>query len=177
MSGYIVLDRDGVINEDSDTYIKSPGEWQPIPGSPEAIAHLHRRGLQVVILTNQSGLARGLFDLATLDAIHDKLLRVVRQAGGDITDIFFCPHGPEDDCACRKPRPGLFHQFARRHPVRLDTLHAIGDAYRDLEAAWAVSASPVLVKTGKGTQTLQNHPHLRLPVYANLHEAVLALYP
>jgi len=177
MSSYIVLDRDGVINEDSDDYIKSPDEWCPIPGSPEAIAHLNRRGFQVVVLTNQSGVARGLFDLATLAAIHDKMFRVVRQVGGDIADIFFCPHGPQDDCTCRKPRPGLFHQFARRHPVHFDAVHAIGDSYRDLEAAWAVEARPVLVRTGKGSRTLQNHPHLSIPVYANLHEAVLTLYP
>ncbi len=177
MSSFIVLDRDGVINEDSDTYIKSPDEWVPIPGSVEAIARLNQRGVQVAVLTNQSGVARGLFSQATLDAIHAKMLAAVRQAGGDIAAIFFCPHGPDDRCDCRKPQPGLFYQLARYYPVRLDSIHAVGDSHRDLEAAWAVGASPILVKTGKGLRTLENHPDLAIPIHADLHAAVLSLYP
>jgi D-glycero-D-manno-heptose 1,7-bisphosphate phosphatase len=177
MDKFIVLDRDGVINEDSDDFIKSPAEWMPIQGSLEAIAHLHQRGVRVVVLTNQSGIARGLFDQPTLDAIHDKMRAAVRHAGGEITDIFFCPHGPDDGCVCRKPLPGLFHQLALRQHIAVDTVYAVGDSYRDLEAAWAVQAKPVLVKTGKGQKTLKAHPDLLIPVYAHLHEAVLDLYP
>ncbi len=176
MSAFILLDRDGVINEDSDAFIKSPDEWQPIPGSLEALAWLNQRGVQVVILTNQSGIARGLFDLETLERIHTKMRTAVEGLGGQISDIFFCPHGPDDGCTCRKPRPGLFQQFAERYQVSLDALPAVGDSYRDLQAAWAVKASPVLVKTGKGLKTLEHHPDLDLPVYANLYEAVRHLY-
>lgn len=176
MSGFILLDRDGVINEDSDDYIKSPDEWRPIPGSLEALAWLHQRGIQVVVLTNQSGIARGLFDLETLERIHAKMRAAVEQSGGYISDIFFCPHGPDEHCSCRKPKPGLFQQFADRYRIDLDELPAVGDSYRDLQAAWAVKARPVLVKTGKGLRTLENHPEPGTPVYSNLYEAVRHLY-
>jgi D-glycero-D-manno-heptose 1,7-bisphosphate phosphatase len=151
----IILDRDGVINYDSDDYIKSPEEWKPIPGSIEAIGRLAREGYHVVIATNQSGIARGLFDFNTLSKIHNKLLEAVRAAGGEIEGIFFCPHGPDDGCRCRKPLPGLLEEIADRLKVNLQGVYAVGDAERDVLAARAVAARPVLVRTGKGEATLK----------------------
>ncbi|BBL74862.1 D-glycero-beta-D-manno-heptose 1,7-bisphosphate 7-phosphatase [Methylomagnum ishizawai] len=168
---FIILDRDGVINEDSDAYIKSPEEWIPIPGSLEAIALLSRKGFRLVVLTNQSGLARGLFDAAALDRIHAKMLAAIAQAGGRLEAIFHCPHGPEDGCACRKPKPGLFRAFAERYGVDLHQVPAVGDSYRDLEAAWAVGATPILLETGKGQRTLARHPDLDIPIFPNLYAA------
>lgn len=168
---FIILDRDGVINEDSDAYIKSPEEWIPIPGSLEAIALLTQKGHRIVVLTNQSGLARGLFDAATLERIHIKMHAVIARAGGRIEAIFHCPHGPEDACECRKPKPGLFHAFAQRYGVELTNIPAVGDSYRDLEAAWAVGAQPILLETGKGSRTLARHPDLDVPIFSNLYEA------
>lgn len=172
----IILDRDGVINEDSDDYIKSPEEWQPIPGSLEAIARLHRAGWHVVVTTNQSGIARGLFDLDTLMRIHKKMHRAVRDTGGQIDAVFFCPHGPDDDCACRKPKPGLYHDIARRLRIDLKGVPAIGDSLRDLQAARAAGARPLLVRTGKGPQTLV-HPELDVdvPVFNDLASAADAV--
>lgn len=151
----IVLDRDGVINHDSDAYIKSPDEWRPLPGSPEAIARLCKAGFRVVVATNQSGVARGLFDLATLAAIHDKMHAAVAQAGGRIDAIFFCPHGPDAGCQCRKPRPGLFHEALERFGVPGSEVWAVGDQARDLQAAAEAGCRPVLVLTGKGQVTMQ----------------------
>ena len=149
----VVLDRDGTINHDSDQYIKSPAEWQPIKGSLEAIARLTQAGWRVVVATNQSGLARGLFDMATLNAIHDAMHRAVQQAGGRIDAIFFCPHAADSNCECRKPRPGLLREIASRLDVELDGVPMIGDSLRDLEAAAAAGAKPYLVLTGKGKKT------------------------
>jgi D-glycero-D-manno-heptose 1,7-bisphosphate phosphatase len=168
---YVILDRDGVINEDSDAYIKSSDEWRPIPGSLDAIALLTRHGYKVVVVTNQSGIARGLFTQATLDAIHDKMRRLTERAGGRIEDIFFCPHAPQDACSCRKPQTGLFLAFARKHAVELNGVPAVGDSLRDVEAALAVGAKPILVKTGKGARTLAKNAHLDIPIFADLHEA------
>jgi D-glycero-D-manno-heptose 1,7-bisphosphate phosphatase len=150
----IILDRDGVINHDSDQFIKSPDEWKPIPGSLEAIARLTREGWRVVVATNQSGLARGLFEMATLNAIHAKMHKAVTQAGGRIEAVFYCPHSADMDCACRKPRSGLFDEIAARYGCVLSDVPAVGDSLRDLEAAVAVGAIPVLVRTGKGKRTL-----------------------
>src|SRR5438552_3799866 len=122
----IILDRDGVINHDSDAYIKSPEEWTPIPGSVEAIARLHREGYHVIVVTNQSGVARGLFDLNVLSKIHNKMLEAVRAAGGQIEAIFFCPHGPDDGCACRKPLPGMFEEIMERMKSNLRGVYAVG---------------------------------------------------
>lgn len=169
---WVLLDRDGVINEDSDGYIKSPDEWIPIPGSLEAMALLARNGYRVAILTNQSGLARGLFDLVMLEQIHGKMQTLLTQVGGHIDDIFVCPHGPEDGCHCRKPKPGLFEQFSRKYGVDLNQVPAIGDSLRDLQAADAAGATPILVETGKGAKTLQQNPQLDYPSFANLNEAV-----
>lgn len=172
----IILDRDGVINEDSDDYIKSPEEWQPIPGSLEAIARLHRAGWHVVVATNQSGIARDLFDLDTLMRIHKKMHRAVRDTGGLIDAVFFCPHGPDDDCACRKPKPGLYNDIARRLRIDLKGVPAIGDSLRDLQAAHAAGARPLLVRTGKGPQTLV-HPEfdVDVPVFNDLASAADAV--
>jgi D-glycero-D-manno-heptose 1,7-bisphosphate phosphatase len=149
----VILDRDGTINHDSDQYIKSPEEWRPIKGSLEAIARLTQADYRVVVATNQSGLARGLFDTRTLFAIHDTLLRALAQVGGRIDAFFFCPHKAEDRCACRKPQPGMLLEVARRFNAALDDVYMVGDAQRDLEAAAAAGAKPVLVLTGKGMET------------------------
>lgn len=149
----VVLDRDGTINHDSDQYIKSPEEWRPIKGSLEAIARLTQAGYRVVVATNQSGIARGLFDTATLNAIHDTMQRAVHRAGGRIDAIFFCPHADESGCECRKPRPGMLLEIGRRMNAPLAGVPMVGDALRDLQAAAAVGARPVLVLTGKGRKT------------------------
>lgn len=168
---WVILDRDGVINEDSDAYIKSPKEWIPIPGSLEAIAELNRNGFRVAVLTNQAGVARGLFDLATLERIHDKMLSAVKEAGGHIDTVLFCPHGPEDGCDCRKPSPGLFHRFAHEFQVELRDVPVVGDSLRDMQAAASVGAEPILVETGKGKRTLRRNPNLDVQTFVNLHEA------
>ena len=149
----VVLDRDGTINHDSDQYIKSPAEWKPIKGSLEAIARLTQSGHRVVVATNQSGIARGLFDMTTLNAIHDAMHRAVHQAGGRIDAIFFCPHAGDANCECRKPRPGMLLEIGRRMNAPLEGVPVVGDALRDLQAAAAVGARPVLVLTGKGRKT------------------------
>lgn len=172
----IVLDRDGVINEDSDDYIKSPEEFIPLPGSLEAMARLSQAGWTVVIATNQSGIARGYYDLQTLQAIHDKLLRLLAEKGGRVEGIFFCPHGPDDDCDCRKPRPGLMRQIGEALQVPLREVPVVGDSLRDLQAARAVGARPILVRTGKGRRTLANPAGLEgIPVYGDLAAVVDAL--
>jgi D-glycero-D-manno-heptose 1,7-bisphosphate phosphatase len=149
----VVLDRDGTINVDSDQYIKSPAEWKPIKGSLEAIARLTQAGWHVVVATNQSGIGRGLFDMATLNAIHDSMHRTVHQAGGRIDAVFFCPHADASNCECRKPKPGMLLEIAKRMNVELDGVPMVGDSLRDLQAAAAAGAKPVLVLTGKGRKT------------------------
>ena len=165
----IILDRDGVINRDSDDYIKSPDEWLPIPGSLEAIARLNRAGYTVVVATNQSGIGRGYFDLATLQQIHEKMERELARLGGAIDAVFFCPHTPDDHCDCRKPKPGLLWEIAKKYDCDLAGVMAVGDSLRDIEAAQAVGAKPVLVRTGKGAAVAKND---KLPagveVYADL---------
>ena len=149
----VILDRDGVINADSDAYIKSPGEWHPLPGSLEAIRDLCNAGFDVVVATNQSGIGRGLFDAETLAAIHRRMRDEVQAAGGRLAGIYFCPHHPDDGCECRKPSPGLLHQISRDFARSLHGVPVIGDSARDLEAAEAVGARPMLVRTGKGAGT------------------------
>jgi D-glycero-D-manno-heptose 1,7-bisphosphate phosphatase len=149
----VILDRDGTINEDSDQYIKSPEEFHPIAGSLEAIARLTQAGYRVAVATNQSGIARGLFDTATLVAMHAKLQRLAAQAGGRIDAFFFCPHAADFACECRKPKPGMLVEVARRFNVSLKDVYMVGDARRDVEAALAAGAKPVLVLTGKGAKT------------------------
>lgn len=149
----VILDRDGVINYDSKQFIKSPAEWRPIPGSLEALAKLTEAGYRVVVATNQSGVGRGLFDMDTLNAIHDKMHRAVLAAGGRIDAIFYCPHPIEAGCHCRKPAIGMFERIAGCFNIDLPGTPAVGDSLRDLQAATAVGALPLLVMTGKGTQT------------------------
>ena len=149
----VILDRDGVINYDSKQFIRSPAEWRPIPGSLEAIARLNQAGYHVVVATNQSGLGRGLFDMDTLNGIHEKMHRTVLGVGGRIDAIFYCPHTVESDCLCRKPKSGMFERIAKCFNIDLPGTPAVGDSLRDLQAAAAVGAIPLLVLTGKGTQT------------------------
>lgn len=149
----IILDRDGVINQDSDQFIKSPDEWKPLPGSLEAIARLTQAGYRVVVATNQSGIGRGLFDMPTLNAIHDKMHKACAQAGGRIDAVFFCPHAAEADCKCRKPRSGMIEEIAERFGADLSGVPSVGDSLRDLEASALLGAQPVLVLTGKGRKT------------------------
>ena len=169
----VILDRDGVINHDSDQFIKSPDEWRPITGSLEAIARLNQAGYRVVVATNQSGIGRGLFDMDTLNAIHERMHRAVGQVGGRIDAIFFCPHTASDHCTCRKPKPGLLYAIAERYNLDLTGVPAIGDSMRDLQAAQAVGAEPILVLTGKGRKTRDSIDlPIETPVFANLAAAV-----
>ncbi|MEW6131725.1 MAG: D-glycero-beta-D-manno-heptose 1,7-bisphosphate 7-phosphatase [Pseudomonadota bacterium] len=149
----IILDRDGVINFDSDQFIKSPDEWKPIPGSLEAVARLNQNGYRVVVASNQSGIGRGLFDMAALNAIHAKMHKSLAQFGGRIDAVFYCPHPADSQCNCRKPKTGLFEQIAERFHADLSGVPAIGDSLRDLQAAAEVGCQPVLVETGKGKKT------------------------
>ncbi len=150
----VILDRDGVINYDSAQFIKSPDEWKPIPGSLEAIAALNQAGYRVALATNQSGISRGLFDMATLNAMHDKMHRALAQVGGRIDALFYCPHSAEDHCDCRKPKPGMIEEIARRFGSDLDGVPSVGDSLRDLQASTPLGALPILVRTGKGEATL-----------------------
>ncbi|QXH43637.1 MULTISPECIES: D-glycero-beta-D-manno-heptose 1,7-bisphosphate 7-phosphatase [Pseudomonas] len=150
----LILDRDGVINHDSDAYIKSVAEWIPLPGSIEAIAQLSKAGWTVAVATNQSGIARGYYDLATLDAMHARLRELVAQQGGEVGLIVYCPHGPDEGCDCRKPKPGMLRTIAEHYGTGLNGLWFVGDSLSDLEAAKAVDCQPILVKTGKGEKTL-----------------------
>jgi D-glycero-D-manno-heptose 1,7-bisphosphate phosphatase len=149
-----ILDRDGVINYDSDDFIKKPDEWIALPGSLEAIARLSRANWRVVIASNQSGIARGLFSMGMLNAIHAKLRRELAGLGGNIDAIFVCPHGPDGHCTCRKPGPGMFLDIARRYDIDLKNVPAVGDSLRDLQAAAATGCAPWLVLTGKGRHAL-----------------------
>jgi len=171
MKKIIILDRDGVINYDSDDFIKSADEWQPLPGSLEAIAKLNHAGYQVFVASNQSGIARGLFTLNELNQIHNKLHKQLAQVNAKIEAIFFCPHGPKDNCLCRKPLPGLFHQIANYVGTTLTDVVAIGDSLRDLQAAKAVAAKPILVLTGKGKRTV-NQLVDEVAIYDDLAAAV-----
>lgn len=156
-SGFIILDRDGVINHDSPLYVKSPDEWQPIESSLDAIALLVKNNFKVVVATNQSGLARGYFSEQDLADIHQKMQQLVSARGGHISNVFYCPHGPDDGCDCRKPKPGLLHQIESHYKLALPSTPFVGDSLRDLDAARAAGCQPVLVKTGNGLKTLNEH--------------------
>ncbi len=172
----VILDRDGVINFDSDQFIKNPREWNPIPGSLEAIAQLNQAGFRVVVATNQSGVGRGLFDMSTLNTIHAKMHKLVGLAGGRIDAVFLCPHAADSRCNCRKPKAGLFLDIAERFHVELPSVYAVGDALRDIQAAVSVGARPILVKTGKGMRTLESGQlPADVPVYDNLAKAAQAI--
>jgi D-glycero-D-manno-heptose 1,7-bisphosphate phosphatase len=168
----VILDRDGVINEDRDDFVKSAAEWVPLPDSLEAIANLTQAGWRVVVATNQSGIGRGMFDMHALNAMHEKMHRLVNQAGGRIDAVLFCPHTRNDQCQCRKPAPGMVTEIAERFHVRPDSLPMIGDSLRDLQAIDAVGGQPILVKTGKGQKTLADGelPE-RTRVFDNLYDA------
>ncbi len=169
----VILDHNGVINQCSETFIKTPDEWEPIPGSMEAIARLTHSGYRIVTATNQSGIGRGLLDMATFNAINDKMYKAVAQAGGQIDSIFFCPHTNADKCRCRKPKTGMFEEIMQRYGVDLKNTPIIGDAIRDLQVADAIGALPVLVLTGKGRET-QSKDKLppRTLIYDDLASAV-----
>jgi len=172
----VILDRDGVINVDSDQFIKSPEEWTPILGSLEAIAKLNHAGYRVVVASNQSGIGRGLLDMAALNAINAKMYKALAQLGGRIDALFYCPHPAEANCDCRKPKPGMFEDIARRFNADLAGVPSIGDSLRDMEAAATAGAQPMLVLTGKGAKTQAGGG---LPsgtrVYRDLAEAVRAI--
>jgi D-glycero-D-manno-heptose 1,7-bisphosphate phosphatase len=172
----IILDRDGVINFDSDQFIKSPEEWKPIPGSLEAIARLNQAGYRVVVSTNQSGVGRGLFDMPTLNAIHDKMHKACSLVGARIDAVFFCPHTADSHCHCRKPKAGMLEEIAARYNISLSGVPAVGDSLRDLQSAATMGAQPYLVLTGKGakTQTAGGLPEGTL-VFANLATVVAEL--
>jgi D-glycero-D-manno-heptose 1,7-bisphosphate phosphatase len=171
----LILDRDGVINQDSDAYIKSVQEWIPIPGSIDAIAQLSKAGWTVTVATNQSGIARGYYDLATLDAMHAHLRALVAEQGGEVGLIVYCPHGPDEGCDCRKPKPGMLKIIAEHYKADLVDLWFVGDSMGDLEAALAVDAQPVLVKTGKGQKTLGKTLPERTLIFEDLAAVARAL--
>lgn len=171
----IIIDRDGVINEDSDAYIKSPEEWMAVPGSLEAIARLNKAGYTIAVATNQSGLSRGYFDLTTLSSIHRKMDAQLAEVGGNIDAIFYCPHSPDDGCECRKPLPGLLNDISERFQTNLENVLFVGDTISDIQAALAAKAKPVLVKTGKGQNTvklLKENGLSKVPVFKNLADVV-----
>jgi len=173
---WIILDRDGVINQDSDEYVKSLDEFILIPGSVEAIARLCQAGYRVAVATNQSGIARGFYNTATLEAMHQKLKAALAPLGGEIVEIVHCPHGPDDGCDCRKPLPGMYRAIAEKYQFDLKDVPVIGDSLRDLQAAQQVGARPILVRTGKGERTLAKGEGLvGIPVYDDLAAAVDAL--
>jgi D-glycero-D-manno-heptose 1,7-bisphosphate phosphatase len=172
----VILDRDGVINEDSDDFIKTLDEFIPLPGSLEAIKCLKQAGYKVAVATNQSGVSRGYLTLDTLNAMHNKLNSLLAEMDANIDGFFYCPHGPDDGCDCRKPKPGLYQQISEQFNVSLEGVPVIGDSLRDLEAARAVGAKPILVRTGKGVSTIAADKGLEdVPVFENLSEAVDAL--
>lgn len=178
MTKLVILDRDGVINQDSDNYIKTVDEWIPLPGSIAAIARLHRAGYSVVVATNQSGIGRGLFDLDDLAAMHEKLSELLAQQGAELAGIFYCPHTPEDHCHCRKPAAGLIDAIASEFGVSLNGVPLIGDSLRDLQAGLSHLCTPILVRTGKGADTekkLPSQPEIELQqavVFDDLGQAV-----
>jgi D-glycero-D-manno-heptose 1,7-bisphosphate phosphatase len=169
----VILDRDGVINEDSESYIKSPEEWLPIPGSLQAIVALNRAGLRVAVVTNQSGLARGLFKIDDLNAIHQKMHKELDKIGGHVDAIFFCPHGPDDSCDCRKPKAGLLQEALSRFHTPAEEALLIGDSLRDLQAAENLGIPRALVLTGNGKQTRAKISDKKgLKIFPDLQSAV-----
>jgi len=169
-----ILDRDGTINEDSDEFVKSPGEWRPLPGSLEAIAKLNHAGWHVVVVTNQSGLGRGLFDVSALNAMHAKMHAMLAAVGGRVDAIFFCPHVPEDNCNCRKPLPGLYEQISERYGVEIKGMPAVGDSVRDLVAGVSAGCQPHLVCTGKSAHVRGNPLPPGFPSNTMVHDDLYA---
>lgn len=169
----IILDRDGTINADSDEFVKSPDEWTPLPGALEAIARLNHAGWHVVVASNQSGLGRGLFDVASLNAIHAKMHKLLAAQGGRIDAVFYCPHSPDEGCTCRKPLPGLFEQIGERYGVDLKDVPTVGDSLRDLQAGALVGCEPHLVLTGKSAAYRGLPLPTAFPVGTLVHEDLM----
>ena len=168
----VILDRDGVINQDSDHFIKTVDEFIPLAGSVEAIAKLKHAGYKVYIATNQSGIFRGYYDETTLNAMHEKLAQLLKEHDAEIDGIEYCPHGPDDNCNCRKPKAGMYLSIAEQSGISNHSeILVVGDSLRDLQAAQAIGAKPHLVKTGKGQQTIKNNPGINHPVFENLYDA------
>lgn len=163
MKKFIILDRDGVINYDSNEYIKNPDEWHAIPGSLVAIAQLNRAGYHVFVATNQSGVGRHYYDVSLLDRIHEKMLAELAAVGGHIDGIVFCPHLPSDNCSCRKPKPGMLYQIRDKYQVNLSEVFFIGDKLTDLEAARTAGCKPILISSIQVED---------VPCFPNLTEAV-----
>ena len=170
----VILDRDGTINADSDEYVKSAEEWHPLPGALDAIARLNHAGWHVVVASNQSGLGRGLFDVAALNAMHAKMHKLLAAAGGRVDAVFYCPHSPEEACNCRKPSPGLFEQISERYGMDLKGVHTVGDTLRDLQAGAAVGCQPHLVFTGKGAKLRGQPLPSEFPPDTRTHENLSA---
>jgi D-glycero-D-manno-heptose 1,7-bisphosphate phosphatase len=170
----VILDRDGTINSDSDDFVKTPDEWLPLPGSLEAIARLNHAGWHVVIASNQSGLGRGLFDVASLNAMHAKMHKMLAAVGGRVDAVFYCPHSPEESCTCRKPLPGLFEQIGERFGVPLKGVPTAGDSLRDLQAGAAAGCEPHLVLTGKSAQYRSGGQPEGLPAGTTVHADLAA---
>jgi D-glycero-D-manno-heptose 1,7-bisphosphate phosphatase len=170
----VILDRDGTINEDSAEFVKTPSEWQPLPGALEAIARLNHAGWHVVVATNQSGLGRGLFDVASLNAMHAKMHTMLAAVGGRVDAIFYCPHAPDERCRCRKPEPGLFEQIGERYGISLDDVPAVGDALRDLVSAASAGCEPHLVLTGKAAALRDRVPPEDYPQDTIVHQDLAA---
>ena len=169
MAKMIIIDRDGVINHDSSEYIKTVDEWVPIAGSIEAISRLKKAGYLVTVATNQSGIARGLFTEETLQKIHQKMENLLEARGAKLDGIFYCPHGPQANCICRKPKPGLLFQIAKQFDLKLSETVFVGDKLSDIRAAEMANAIPILVRTGKGEEVMQNHPEtVNIPAYDDL---------
>lgn len=168
-SKLVILDRDGTINHDSDDYVKSSEEWVALPGAIEAMSKLHHAGWHLVIASNQSGLGRGLFDVATLNLMHDKLNKALAEVGARVDAIFYCPHTPDDHCHCRKPLPGLFEQIGERFGVQLSDVHAVGDTLRDAQAAASVGCQTHLVRTGNSASLLQDELPDNYPPQTRVH--------
>ena len=169
----VILDRDGVINQDSSEFIKTPDEWIPIKGSLQAIGRLSQAGYDVVVMTNQSGIGRNLLSADMLGQIHVRMIDHIQQHGGKIQSILFCPHLPNAGCECRKPKIGMYQELATRLGISFKGVYSVGDSLRDLQAAKTAGAVPVLVKTGNGKRTLQqlkssNNDLLNLPAFNNL---------
>ncbi len=170
----VILDRDGTINEDSAEFVKTPEEWSPLPGALEAIARLNHAGWHVVIASNQSGLGRGLFDVAMLNAVHDKMNKMLAAVGGRIDAIFYCPHSSDDQCRCRKPGPGLMEQIGERYGVDLADVPMVGDSLRDLIAGTAAGCEPHLVLTGKGAVYRDSALPVTFPSATQVHADLAA---
>lgn len=165
---FVILDRDGVINFESPEFIKNPDEWIPIPGSLQAIANLKANGYKVVVATNQSGIARGLYSHEMLNHIHEKMLMQLKQLNTSLDGIFYCPHHPNDHCSCRKPQPGLLLQIAQQFKIDLQQTVCVGDSLRDIQAAQFVRAKPLLVLTGNGQKTATMQGMSGVEVFADL---------